>query len=340
MKLRPKGISVIICCFNSENRIEATLRHLVEQQTAEGLDWEIILIDNNSTDGTAKRAEQLMSQNGENIPFRIVNEQIPGLSYARNKGFEEAKFNIALMVDDDNSLCESYLQGIEETFSADDKIGMVGGLGIPALEVTPPAWFSTYAYCYATGAQQNGNEPIEHLYGAGLALRLDVLDRIKAAGFRSLLSDRTGTSLMSGGDTELCLAYRMAGFKLQAMNDLTFKHHLPLSRVNWKYLKRLFYGFGQTKARLDIYSTVMAGRPIPKKGKFPAWFNRFIFLTKNVMIDLPVLVGSIFLRMEGSNRLLYAIGKLGQIHGVLDIRQDYNQLFLQVQSLKESLKNG
>lgn len=337
--MKSDGLSVIVCCYNSSGRIRLTLEHLSTQQVDAFLNWEIIIIDNNSKDDTANTAEKFLSEKVGSPSWKIVFEPNPGLSNARNKGFEEAKYNIVLMVDDDNSLAPNYVQGIWDTFKDNPHAGMVGGLGIAALESAAPKWFEKFDYCYAVGPQTEKGLEVEHLYGAGLALRMDVLENIRQAGFKSLLSDRTGSNLMSGGDTELCLAYRMAGFKLIAVNELTFKHHLPAERVNWKYLRRLFFGFGQTKARLDIYSSIMAERPIRPKGKFPAWFDRVYYLAKNLINDLPILAASMLLKMEGNGKLLSAIGKLGQIRGIIDLRQEYDQLYMQVQSFKDQLEN-
>ncbi|MGB0368902.1 MAG: glycosyltransferase, partial [Flavobacteriales bacterium] len=289
---REEGISVIVCCYNSCKRITPTLEHLFKQEVSESFNWEIIVIDNNSTDDTANKSKQLYRNSGSAIPFRVIKEPNPGLSYARQAGFTASKHEIALMVDDDNWLSSNYLDGIWKTFQTDSTIGMVGGLGIPELSKPAPEWFEHYAYCYATGPQTTDAKPgiAEHLYGAGLALKLSVLDRLIANGFTSLLSDRIGNSLMSGGDTELCYAYRMAGVKLYYEPNITFQHELPQERINWSYLRRLFHGFGLTKARMDIYSACIEGKPIPVNGRLPFWFNRVFFLWKKLLKDRWMLI--------------------------------------------------
>ena len=56
---RPVGVSVVICCHNSTERLSPTLAHLAAQQVPDGVDWEVLLIDNMSTDGTADMARSL-----------------------------------------------------------------------------------------------------------------------------------------------------------------------------------------------------------------------------------------------------------------------------------------
>lgn len=336
--MKNEGISVIVCCYNSTSRIEPTLQHLLKQKTDGSFNWEVIVIDNNSTDDTALFAEKLLAKAENPVSNRVVFEPKPGLSNARNKGFEEATYNIVLMVDDDNSLCPDYLQGIWKAFKKNPNAGMVGGLGIAALETAVPVWFSKYDYCYAIGSQSNNGNAIEHLYGAGLALRIDVLEKIRNAGFTSLLSDRIGDSLMSGGDTELCFACRMAGFELVYVPEITFQHHLPAGRITWKYLRRLFSGFGHTKAYMDVYTSAVAERALPKEGKLPFWLNRAIFLGKNLLPEIPILIKSNFAEMEGNDQLLTALAKLGQLQRILSLRSDYLKMFEQVYTLRDRLK--
>ncbi len=337
---RSEGISVIVCCYNSVERITPTLEHLFGQNVTQGFEWEIIVVDNNSSDNTSQRSEELYIQSGSSIPFKLVSEPNPGLSNARQAGFDSSKFEIVLMVDDDNWLSNNYLDGIWNAFQKDNAIGMVGGLGNPELSEPAPEWFERYAYCYATGPQTEDGKAgfTEHLYGAGLALKLSILDRLKANGFTSLLSDRIGNSLMSGGDTELCYAFRMAGAKLHYEPTISFQHELPHGRISWSYLRRLFHGFGLTKSRMDMYTACVQGKPMPADGKLPFWFNRAYFLWKKLLKDRWMLLKSRFSEMEGNDKLLVALAQKGQIEGVFNMRAEYISNYKQVYDLQEKLK--
>ncbi len=338
IKLKP-GISVIVCCYNSAKRIELTLEHLVNQEFQSKLDWEIILIDNNSTDDTAKVASKHMSLYGSKVSFRVVQESTPGLSHARNKGFAESVYEIVLMVDDDNSLAPNYVEGVFAGFEDDQKIGMVGGLGIAQLEESPPDWFEKYANCFAVGNQHvDESREIEHLYGAGLALRLNALNKIKASGFSSILTDRTGSNLMSGGDTELCYVFRMAGYQLKYLQQLTFKHHLPKGRVNWNYVRRLYSGFGKTKAFMETYTAVASGQALPVEGKLPFWRDRITYLLGNLLSDFPILTAGLFSKLEGNDRILTATAKLGHIQKIYQLKSKYLDNYRKVFALQSNLK--
>ena len=339
MSDRKNGVSVIVCCYNSANRLEQTLAHLFKQEVSPGTDWELIVVNNNSTDNTVETAQSLYSQTSQSIPFSIVDEPKPGLSNARNKGFESAIYDYALMVDDDNWLSSNYVQTVFDDLSENPKAGMVGGLGIAELEGDEPAWFKQYASCYATGPQaEAGDGPIrtsEELYGAGCALKLSVLQQIREYGFTNILSDRTGSNLMSGGDTELCYAFRLAGYDLLYDERISFNHFLPKGRVDWKYLRKLFFGFGMTKTLMDIYSSAVKNNPIPTDNqRFPHWFNRTWFLLSELPQDAGVLLTGLLSNAEGNHRLLPALARLGQLQSTIKFRHQLVNLHQQVETFK------
>ena len=98
------GISIIICCYNSAKRLPETLAHLANQQVDGGVRWELILVNNNSTDETEVVAQNLWGALGSPAPLKIFEEPLPGLSYARNNGMKKAIYEVFLFCDDDNWL--------------------------------------------------------------------------------------------------------------------------------------------------------------------------------------------------------------------------------------------
>src|SRR6185437_11337360 len=101
------GISVIICCYNSATRITPTLQHLFNQKGISLSSWEIIVVDNASTDNTCEKAIEIWESFGPGKPdFKVISEPTPGLSAARQKGINEALYDYVLFCDDDNWLDE------------------------------------------------------------------------------------------------------------------------------------------------------------------------------------------------------------------------------------------
>ena len=98
-----KGVSVIICCYNSSKRLGETLKHLSVQKIND-TPCEIIIVDNASTDNTASLARETWDALGSSIPMRIINESKPGLSHAREAGINASSYTYIIFCDDDNWL--------------------------------------------------------------------------------------------------------------------------------------------------------------------------------------------------------------------------------------------
>jgi len=245
------GVSVVICCYNSRDRIEETLHHLANQRRVPGADYEFVLVDNNSTDDTVEAAKKYWSSMRQPFPMRVVAENKPGLSFARITGVRAATHEHIVFCDDDNRLDEDYLATAHRHFEEMNDVAVIGGVGIADFEGEPPEWFARVnGFGYAVGDEQRHTGYVESVYGAGMAVRksvfLEVIDEENLS-----LADRTGYELSSGGDTEVCLQIAKAGYRIYLDRDMTFEHYLPQSRLTWEYYLRLRRSFGIARARLQ-----------------------------------------------------------------------------------------
>lgn len=252
------GVSVVIVTYNGSGRLTPTLTHLAVQKNID-FNFEIILVDNNSSDNTSKKAEQLWSDLNAPFPLKIVNELQPGTMYARERGINESKYRYMLYCDDDNWLCEDYVAIAYNTITKHEQIAAVGGKGIITYEkgFNVPKWMENYEHNFGTGAQgkKDGDTTDDKgcLYTAGTILDLKWLDQLYALGFESTLKGRDGKTLVAGEDTELTLAIKLIGGKLYYSSKMTFKHYMPSSRINWVYLKKLWFGFGLADIIISPY---------------------------------------------------------------------------------------
>ncbi len=338
------GVSIVVCCYNSENRLPETIKHLGSQK-ADDINWEIIIVDNASTDDTAKVAENLLKEYCVNIDHKVVHEATPGLNPARIKGFEEATYELVLFVDDDNWLCDTYVSTVYEDFRSNPEIGIVGGNAEAEFEIEPPFWFEKFKENFAVGKQGNTGAgvtaKVDLVYGAGFTVRKSIYNKLKEANFSSILTDRVGDSLISGGDNELCIVAGMAGYEVWYDSRLKFKHYMTKGRLTWDYLKKLYFGFGQSKVYLATYRYCLNhDEPPKKKGKLPVWKDRLEFLKsdyrkKKLKFQLTNLRKS----KVGSEEYLNLIGKLGQIEELKKIGSAYEDNFVKVLELKKKLQN-
>lgn len=309
------------------------MEHIFHQGIKNVIQWEVILIDNNCSDDTVPKANALYQNIGKSIDFKVIEETTPGLMHARKRGISASKYEYLLFVDDDNWIGSDYVEKCLDILNQHPNTAILGGYGTAASSILPK-WFEQYQHCYATGRQAQSNGLVPYVYGAGMCVRYSAWETLENSGHRSLLVGRMGKNLTSGEDTEMCYALRLLGFDIRYDDSLLFKHDLPDNRMNWAYLRKLFYGFGLAKARLDIYSATIDNRPIPVDGRLPFWFNRVAYLCRQLTPDLWILVKSMFAQMESDDRLLATIGKLGQISGIIQIRANYVQLYEEVEQLK------
>lgn len=234
------GVSVIICCYNSSSKLEPTLKHLALQEFDNEVDWEIILVDNASTDGTPEHARLLWESINKSHPDRlkVVFESVQGLSHAREKGILEAGYEFLLFCDDDNWLCPTYIQTVYALMSANSSIAALGGYGTAQFETDPPDFIRLNPGPYAVGPQSANDgylSPLNTLYGAGTSYRKSALAKLKLNGFNFYLSGRLGNKLLNGEDRELNFALTLLNFKSYYCSKLTFKHFIIAKRATAEY---------------------------------------------------------------------------------------------------------
>lgn len=263
-----KGISVIVCCYNSAPRLPQTLSHLAKQQLPDNFQWEIIVVNNNSTDDTEIVAKSLWKSFGVSTPLIVVKEPEPGLSHAREKGMQMAKYDLFLWCDDDNWLCDTYVQTAFDIMETHPDIGALGGWCEAAFETEKPKWFDAQAKYFAVSKQGKRSGDITSkkgcLYGAGMVIRKSHWLELKKLGFKHLLSDRVGKKLSSGGDTEYCYALRLLGYKMWFDERLYFKHFMSQGRLSLRYLSRLRKARTHSNFILWPYLDLLRGKPSNK----------------------------------------------------------------------------
>lgn len=251
------NISIIICCYNSASRLPETIKHIGLQKVQKSLEWEVIVVNNNSSDNTSEVAETEAKKYDQiKDKFRIVDEPKPGLSFARQKGVNESKFEVILFCDDDNWLDESYIQIAYDIMSKNEKIGALGGQGEAVGEVAFPDWWEDYMGGYAVGKQGEKTGDIserKYLWGSGLCLRKSLFIEI-FNNLPSLLTDRKGDELTSGGDSEICMRILAIGYILYYDERLTYKHFITANRLTWQYRKKMFDGFTSASPILSSYA--------------------------------------------------------------------------------------
>lgn len=282
------GVSIVICCHNSRARLGETLGHLVRQVVPAGLPWEVIVVDNGSTDDTSAAAEKIWAASSSAAPLRVISEPRLGLSFARARGLREARYDFVSLVDDDNWVGPDWVRLVSEIMTAQPRAGACGGISEAAFEKTPPNWFAQFSRSFAVGELTPEAADVTwskgYLWGAGLSIRKPAWQKLHAEGFIPLLQDRSGSSLSSGGDTELCRALRLAGWQLHYDPRLRLQHFMPAGRLTWDYLRRLRHAFGASSVAIEAYDLALRsdGSPFRRLVR-ESWAFQFSWTLKELL---------------------------------------------------------
>jgi glycosyltransferase involved in cell wall biosynthesis len=249
------NITIIVCCYNSNQRIQSTLEYLANQDLQD-LKAEIILVDNNCSDNTVEVAQRTWLENGEPFKLQVIKEENAGLSYARKTGVALATGEIIIFCDDDNWLDKNYCRLAYELMKKNPDIGVLGGRSEAKTDGEFPFWFSSYQGSYAVGTQSIESGYVcerKYLWGAGMVIRLEEINNIYKSGFNSFLTGRKGLELSSGEDSEICRWFLLIGKRLYYEEELKFIHYIDKHRVNREYLKRLHDSFFLSERALYFY---------------------------------------------------------------------------------------
>lgn len=271
-----KGISIIICCYNSASRIGDTLAHLSRLAITD-IECEIILVNNASSDNTSELAAAIWSNFNNPFKFIIINEPMAGVANARITGINTAKFEFSIFCDDDNWLSEDYIQNVISLFNAHPEAGIISGVGLAEFEEAnlKPFWFDDFSDGYAIGAKGNKEYFLDSVFGAGMAMRTQVIRDVIGTG-KMLLDGRKQSTLSAGEDAEICLRVRLNGYKILYSPKLIYRHYLPSRRLSWAYLKKLHEGFAQIYVVVNLYEKALQAKNLNPLPTF-YWFNKGLY---------------------------------------------------------------
>ncbi len=237
-------VSVAIPTYNRANFLRQTLAGIVAQQFPRD-HFEILVIDNNSSDHTAAVAAEFASAHP--AP-RLVREEKQGLDHARNRALAEARGEIIVFGDDDILVKPDWLAQMAVPLIADadaHRIGAVGGEVIPVFPDGLPEWVREW---HAPLAFRTDVGPLEARHspmGANLAFPKWVFEQL--GPFHTAL-DRAAGNYYSGGDSEMIRRVRAAGLEVWFAPAAAVQHQMPASRTTFRYAAH--HAFDSARSRV------------------------------------------------------------------------------------------
>jgi len=248
--------TVIICTYNRSHNLPKCIEYLSRQQGTERFQWEVLIVDNNSSDDTRGVVEKL----AENSPIevRYAFEPQQGLNYARNRGIEESDSRYFCYVDDDILVAPTWLASLYRALDSNDADAVGGRIHLDP-DIQLPPWVSPEVQGFL-GYQDYGEEPFrmdgraQYPYGGNMSLNRRVVDRI---GMFNPKVGRKGegrkrSELFKGAETDYF--HRLAasgGAHIFYEPSAIVYHQILPHQLERKYFLTIHYNAGVQKAFYD-----------------------------------------------------------------------------------------
>lgn len=274
-------VTVALCTWNRSGLLRKTLEQFTHVEPSNGFEWELIVVDNNSTDETPDVLAEFVTR----LPLRPLREPSPGKSNAANLAVREARGEYILWTDDDVLVDPDWVRQYAAAFRRYPNCDVFGGRIDPWFEGTPPRWlaegFRAIAGVYAAMDLDFPSGPAPENFfpfGANMAIR-------RAAHLRHPFDPSIGPqpgSSIRGEEWMLVRELRRDGAEVVWVPDARVQHFIPRARQTEAYVRDWFYGNGELLARLETETglTMWFGRPLWlwrewAEYSFRAQFGRF-----------------------------------------------------------------
>ena len=238
-------LSVLFSTFNGESRLSRTLDSLSMQDYKE--DWQLIVVDNNSSDGTS---DLLTSYLGR-LPLTIIKEHKNGKNIALNKAVPLAQGDYIVFTDDDIRADVDWLSNIATVINKHPDYAIFGGEIVPEWEVSPPEWVLKWAPLGVLYAVKENTEDGEcdpgKVWGPNMVVKRSLFTQHQMVFNESIGPDGTDCYPM-GSETEFTKRAYSLGFKCYSSNKFKVHHWVPQSSVTreWIFGRAVRLGSGVT----------------------------------------------------------------------------------------------
>ncbi len=267
-------VSVAICTWNRSDLLFQTLQRLKRLTIPTGVDWELIVVDNASTDATAATIDQFYND----LPIRAIYQPIPGHSRSRNAAIEVAQGELILWTDNDVWVDSNWLAAYVAAAQANSAAAYFGGKIAPRFLSPQPRWLAeTWGKCHPVYATRDlGDDPFrlspgQFPFGANFAVRTAVQKQYR---FNVSLG-RSQAGMLGDDEIEMMARLNAAGHHGIWVPQAKVEHLIPDDRATPDYVSRYFVGQG--------IANLKKGKPTMKSSghaRRVALFNQLCFLFK------------------------------------------------------------
>jgi glycosyltransferase involved in cell wall biosynthesis len=242
--------SIIICTYNRLSLLKLCIDSIAGLKTRPG-DFEVLIIDNNSSDGTdifCKTIPQLYPINA----WRYIKEPSQGIAYVRTRGAKEANGEIVVYIDDDCLAEQNWLEGILNFYQQTPEAMSTGGRIIPQYLVPVADWFGKYFWGlvgnYDLGKYVFQMKGARYPSGANMHFRKTAFEKY---GYFDGNLGRSGKSLMAGEEKAMYLKLIKANEEVFYLPHVIVHHHVEGNKFDREYVKRHSMGIGGSERLMN-----------------------------------------------------------------------------------------
>lgn len=271
MMNKQRSITIAICTYNRAEYLKDTLKDL-SGQTADFAQFEILVINNNSSDHTEEVCREFAGQN-QGVNFRWVNEMQQGLSNARNRAFKEAHFEAILYIDDDVYLPANFVETALDYQGKYPEMKTAGGRIFVSFDDAEPDWVPRELMpmfgLHDLGDRGKNYPRTNFPRGGNMLIHKQVFDR---TGLFDPQLGRIGTKLTGSEEKAFFERARKKGFTPRYLPKLKLSHRIAPARLQRRYLENQSIGIGRSeRQRMDSRRRV-AGKLISESIKLAGSF--------------------------------------------------------------------
>jgi glycosyltransferase involved in cell wall biosynthesis len=260
-------VTVAVCTWNRAQLLQRTLDRMCDLRVPAGVDWELILVNNNSTDTTEQVATSFVGR----LPIQHVVERQQGQSHARNRAHALATGELILWTDDDVHVDPGWIAAYIDAAARWPGAGYFGGRIAPWFEHDPPTWLTQNEKLLAgmlvtreLGPVEEAFPPDEWPYGANMAFRRSAVQGMLFDPNLGLIGDNG----IRSDETEYCRRLQQSGIAGVWVPSAAVHHWVGANRMTLEYVAKYYEGYSRGKVRVD--------GPSPGRAAFgaPLWIYR------------------------------------------------------------------
>lgn len=212
------------------------------RQDFEKEEFEIIVVDNNSTDNTAELIHEFKARHSD-LRIRYCFEKQQGQSHARNKGILEAQGKILAFTDDDGVPDSHWLSELYKIYQKEERVGCVGGRVILDLPQEIPGWYNEeLGRQFLAGFDLKVHQPMEvtQVYYFPFGVNISFLkEALLEVGLFDPNLGKVGKQTLTGDETDRCLALYQKNWRIFYQPAAIVCHVIPPERMTKKYFEKM-----------------------------------------------------------------------------------------------------